>query len=69
MTSNWNTFFRKYNEYTYKFLENGNTSKTREILNLNPSCAPKNMSKAKESICMYIKQFYWILENKVNTEH
>ncbi len=69
MTSNRNTFFRKYSQYLYKFLEKGNTGKTREILNLNPSCAPNNTSKAKESICMYIKQLYWILENKVNTEH
>ncbi len=36
---------------------------TREILNLNLSCTPNNTSKVKESICMYIKQLYWILEN------
>ncbi len=54
---------------THKFLEKGNTGKTREILNLNPSCTPNNTSKAKELISMYIKQLYWILENKVNTEH
>ncbi len=39
------------------------------LLNYNPSWPPNNMSKAKESICMYIKQLYWILENKLNTEH
>ncbi len=45
------------------------TGKTREILNLRPRCTPNNTGKAKESICMYIKHLYWILENKVNTEH
>ncbi len=31
MTSNRNTFFRKYSQYSYKFLEKGNTGKTRNI--------------------------------------
>ncbi len=69
MISNRSTFFRKYSQYSYKFLEKENTGKTREIFNLNPSCTPNNMSKAKESICMYIKQLCWNLENMVYTEH
>ncbi len=53
MISNRNTFFRKYIQYSYKFMEKGNTGKTREILNLNPSCTPDNTGKTKESICIY----------------
>ncbi len=49
MISNRNTFLlENIAKNSYKFLEKGNTGKTREILNLNPSCAPNHTSKPKE---------------------
>ncbi len=38
----------------------------RELLNINPTCSSENKEKAKEAIYMYIKQVYYILDNKMN---
>ncbi len=32
----------------------------------NPTCSSENKEKAKEAIYMYIKQVYYILDNKMN---
>ena len=68
MEKNRKTFMDKYGQYSVTFKEKENACQVKEILNLNLSCPPDTKNKATETICMYIKKLYWILEQKVNSK-
>ncbi len=59
-------FVEKYTQYVTSFKVKHQAGKIKEILNLNPSCPSSVKDKAVETVCMYVKKLYWIIEQKIN---
>ncbi len=63
------TFNEKYCKYVNNLDEKSDEVKLRDLLNINPPCAPEYKSKAMESICMFIRKAYHILHLNVNDKN
>ncbi len=66
MISNRKMLVEKYIQYATSFIDKHQAGKVKEIINLNPSCPSNLREKEIETICMYVKKVYWIIEQKVN---
>ena len=69
LVKNRDTFYEKYTTYVNNFNDKPVEVKLREILNVNPACISEQKPKAIESICMFIKKAYNILDSKVNCKN
>ncbi len=66
MISNRKMFVEKYIQYATSLIDKHQVGKVKEIINLNLSCPSNLREKEIETICMYVKKVYWIIEQKVN---